>query len=218
MINVSIVEDNHHLRSGWEVMLQSVPDFEVLGTYGSCEGAIEHLDPRATDVLLMDIGLPGISGIDGVRHFSNASRDLVIVMVSVHDDDQHIFDALCAGAVGYLHKQVDPVQLIDAIRDAHAGGSPMTPTIARRVISALRKLPRRVAAVAEGPAGLTDKERDVLSHLAAGASYADVGKAMFLSVDGVRYHIRHIYEKLHVHSRAEAVAEGHRRDLIGPSR
>ena len=217
MINISIVEDNHHLRSGWQVMLQSVRDFEVLGTYGSCEDAIERLDPRATDVLLMDIGLPGMSGIDGVRHFSNANRDLVIVMVSVHDDDQHVFDALCAGAVGYLQKQVEPVELIDAIRDAKAGGSPMTPTIARRVISALRKLPRRVAAVAGGAAELTDKERDVLSHLAAGASYADVGKAMFLSVDGVRYHIRNIYGKLHVHSRAEAVAEGLRRDLIEPT-
>ena len=216
MINVSIVEDNHHLRRGWEVMFQNVRDFMVLGTYGSCEEAIERLDPHAVDVLLMDIGLPGMSGIEGVKHFSKANPDLLIIMISVHDDDQHIFDALCAGAVGYLLKQVEPVELVDAIRGAHAGGSPMTPNIARKVISALRRLPRRVPADAEERVGLTDKESDVLSHLATGLSYADVGKAMSLSVDGVRYHIRHIYRKLHVRSRAQAVAEGLRRDLIDP--
>lgn len=215
-IRIGIIEDNAYLRAAWRSFLSQTPDMEIVATCESVEQALSHMDKlERCQVLLMDVGLPGMSGIEGTRKVTELLPDLAVVMVTVHDDDQHVFEALCAGAVGYLVKNVAPEELVEGIRAAVRGGAPMTPNVARRVIQSFRKRPPPPPE-SEALPELTDKERGVLEHLSRGASYSEVGKSLFLSVDGVRYHIRHVYEKLHVHSRAEAVAKGLRHSIIKP--
>jgi DNA-binding NarL/FixJ family response regulator len=214
-INVSIVEDNRFIRAGWEAALRSVPEFEVLGSYGSCEEAFQSPTLNDSNVVLMDIGLPGMSGIEGVRHLKVRSPKTAVVMCTVFDDDQNVFDAICAGAAGYLLKKTPPDEFINAIKDAATGGSPMTPNIARKVIASFQKTAARTSAQEDA---LTEREREVLEKMAQGKSYTAIAKDLFLSVDGIRYHIRHIYEKLQVHSRGEAVSLGLKSRLIQPPR
>jgi len=213
-IRIAIVEDNAYLRAGWEVILDNVRDFVVQANHGSAEDALADADLHRADVVLMDIGLPGISGIECLAQLTERYPRLSIIMITVHDDDQHVFEAMCAGAVGYLLKHIEPIELINAIRVAHAGGSPMTPNIARKVIESFRR-GRRARRNIEVEA-LTDREQEILEWLSQGTSYATIAEQLYLSIDGVRYHIRHIYEKLHVHSRAEAVAKGLKHRLIHP--
>ena len=214
-IFISIVEDNHYMRAGWRAAIEEQSDFAVLGDYESCEDAFDSKEFAHSDVVLMDIELPRMSGIDGVKHIAQKHPNMTVIMTTIHDDDQTVFDAICAGAVGYLVKMIKPDELIKAIRDAVGGGSPMTPNIARKVISTFQRPPAKKGADYEE---LTEQELNVLRHLAKGKSYAAISKEMFLSVDGVRYHIRHIYEKLHVKSRGEAVAKGLEKRLIPPIR
>ncbi len=206
-IVVSIIEDNKYVREGWEAAVRNSPAIHLIGSYASCEEAFASKGFGSSQVVLMDIGLPGMSGIEGVRHIRANFPDTAIVMCTVHDDDQSVFDSICAGAVGYLLKKDTPEQLIGALKDAFAGGSPMTPTIARKVLASFH-----VAGPEEST--LTGREREVLDLMALGKSYAAIAHELFLSVDGVRYHIRHIYEKLQVHSRAQAIAAGLKEKLI----
>jgi DNA-binding NarL/FixJ family response regulator len=213
-ITVSIVEDNRFIRAGWEAALGAAPGFEVVGSYGSCEEAFKADALFDADVVLMDIGLPGMSGIEGVKRIKQRRPGATIVMCTVHDDDRNVFDALCAGAVGYLLKKTPPDELVRSLRDAATGGSPMTPNIARNVIASFQKTTK----TAHQDDALTDREREVLDRMALGKSYAAIARDLFLSLDGVRYHIRHIYEKLQVHSRAEAVSFGLKSRIIQPPR
>jgi DNA-binding NarL/FixJ family response regulator len=162
----------------------------------------------------MDIGLPGMSGIECVKRIKERRPAATIVMCTVHDDDKNVFDALCAGAIGYLLKKTPPDELVRSIRDAATGGSPMTPNIARSVIASFQK----AAKPAHVDDALTEREREVLDEMARGKSYAGIARELFISMDGVRYHIRHIYEKLQVHSRGEAVARALKQKLISPPR
>ena len=207
---VSIVEDNRFVREGWVASLQSTPDFRLIGAFGSCEDALANRSFTDSEVVLMDIGLPGISGIEGVKRLKEVNSDASIIMCTVYEDDQKIFDALCAGAIGYLLKEVTPQELVDAIRDAAAGGSPMTPNIARKVIATFQKPHTKD----QPEHTLTDREREVLVLLAEGKSYATIAQQIFLSRDGVIARIRKIYEKLQAHSRGEAVAKGLARGII----
>lgn len=215
IINISIIEDNRYVRTGWQAVLQNTPNFEVVGLFESCEAAFAVEEIGISDVVIMDIGLPGISGIEGVKVIAEKYPDTAIIMCTVYDDDEKIFEALCSGAIGYLLKKIQPQELIQAIQDAAAGGSPMTPNIARKVIKSFQgttdSSPRKEDQ-------LSEREKEVLHLLSQGKSYAAIGKELFLSVDGVRYHIRHFYEKLQVHSRAEAVAKGLRNHIIQPPR
>lgn len=213
-IAISIIEDNPYLRSAWRATLERVADFVILGDYDACEAALQAEDIGDSRVILMDIGLPGMSGIEGVALFKQRFPRVNIIMVTVHQDDRHVFDAICAGAVGYLLKSVSPEEMIDAVRQAVDGGSPMTPQIARKVISAFQQSP---SSTADQP-DLTDKERQVLAYLAEGKSYKMIADAMNLSVHSIRYYLRSIYEKLQVGSRAEAVAKGLKQRLINPLR
>jgi DNA-binding NarL/FixJ family response regulator len=214
-IALSIIEDNRFVRSGWESALDSVADLVLLGSYGSCEEAFRSPDIGQSDVILMDIGLPGMSGIEGVKLIRDRFPKPTIIMCTVYDDDQNVFDAICAGAAGYLLKKTQPAELIKAIREAAQGGSPMTPTIARKILDSFRTAPARSVHPDDR---LTERERAVLDQMALGKSYGAIAKDLFLSVDGIRYHIRHIYEKLHVHSRSEAVARGLKTRIIQPPR
>lgn len=211
LIKIVIIEDNRYMREGWTTILDFESDFVVLDAFESCEEAFDtDLLPK-TDIVLMDIELPGMSGIEGVKYIQQEHPDLSVIMATVFDDDKNVFDALCAGAVGYLMKKVSPEELKEAIRDARDGGSPMTPNIARKVISTFHQ-----PAPSDDVDQLNERELEILEQLAKGKSYAAIGKTVFLSVDGVRYHIRNIYRKLQVHSRSEAVSKGISRRLIDP--
>ncbi len=212
LIKIVIIEDNHYMREGWATILDFEEDFVVLDAFESCEEAFESEAISKTNIVLMDIELPGMSGIEGVKYLQKEHPDLPVIMATVFDDDKNVFDALCAGAVGYLMKKVSPEDLKQAIRDAHDGGSPMTPNIARKVIKTFH-------APSEDEEGeqLNERELEILEELAKGKSYAAIGEVVYLSVNGVRYHIRNIYRKLQVHSRSEAVSKGISRRLIHPN-
>ncbi|GAB6283553.1 MAG: response regulator transcription factor [Ignavibacterium sp.] len=214
IINVVIIEDNKFIRNGWELILQNEKDFQIIGSYGSCEEAFKNEDIALADIILMDIGLPGISGIDGVKYLKEKFPKLIIIMCTIYEDDDKIFDALCAGAVGYLLKKTEPAQLASALRDAYYGGSPMTPSVARKIISIFQKKP--VISFNGENVELTEREIQILTLMSKGKSYKEIANEIFLSIDGVTYHIRNIYEKLNVHSRSEAVAEGLKKRIIKP--
>lgn len=213
LIKIIIIEDNRYMREGWMTILDFESDFVVLDTFESCEEAFDTDVLARADIVLMDIELPGMTGIEGVKYIRQNYPDVSVIMATVFDDDQNVFDAICAGAVGYLLKKVSPEKLKQAIRDARDGGSPMTPNIARKVIKTFHAVPAK-----EEEKQLNDREIEILEQLAKGKSYAAIGKTVFLSVDGVRYHIRNIYRKLQVHSRSEAVSKGISRRLINPNK
>ena len=216
MIAISLVEDNHYLRQGWRSLLEVQDDFIVLADYENCESAFSEELIGQSDVVLMDIGLPGMSGVEGVAWLLERYPKLNIIMCSVFDDDDHIFDAICAGAVGYLLKKTPPQELVSAIREAVNGGSPMTARIARRVIRSFHK------PAAKKPGSdldaLTAREQQVLEKLAEGHSYAGIGEDLSISLNSVRSYIRQIYDKLQVHSKTEAVSKGLKQKIIRPPR
>lgn len=139
VIKVGIIEDNEYMREGWETFIEHEEDLSVIGSFGSCEEAFESDAINRVDLLIMDIGLPGMTGIEGVEYMREHHPDVNIIMATIHDDDDHIFDALKAGAVGYLMKKVTPDEMVEAIRNAHEGGSPITPNIARKIISTFQQ-------------------------------------------------------------------------------
>ncbi|NBC05409.1 MAG: response regulator [Bacteroidetes bacterium] len=209
LIRVVIVEDNQYIREGWETILDSDSQIVVKSVFRDCESALESDDIEWCDIILLDIQLPGIMGTEGVEKFLEINPSLSIIMISVMEDSQHIFEALQNGAIGYLIKKVGPDELIQAVKDAYEGGSPMSPIIARKVISSMQTQPKKKEKL-----DLTDREQEVLRLLAEGNSYSAIAEEIYLSVDGVGYHIRNIYRKLQVNSKAEAVAKGLANGLI----
>lgn len=209
MVEIILIEDNVFARTAWETTLSSIDDFVVIGAFSSCEEAIDSNLIKKCNVILLDIGLKGMSGIKGAELLSSINPKALIIMISIQDDDKSIFGSLQAGAIGYLHKSVSPEELVEAIRLAIRGGSPMTPQIARRVLKSFHKF----KPVHEDD-NLSEKEITILNLLAEGKSYKKIADEIFLSVDGVKYHIRSIYEKLHVHSRAEAVSKGQKLRIL----
>jgi DNA-binding NarL/FixJ family response regulator len=215
-VHVLIIEDNPLVREAWGTVVGRDDRLVLAGSFGSCEDALASGLVTDADVVLMDIGLPGMSGIEGIRHLKNLHPDILVIMCTVFEDDDNIFSALCAGAVGYVVKKTSPDDVRIAIHDAVAGGSPMSPSIARKVIQSFHLAPGHRSTRAPHP--LTEREQEVLSRLVQGKSYFAIAAELFLSVDGVRYHLRHIYEKLQVSTRAEAVARGLKDRLVPPPR
>ncbi|MCI0706963.1 MAG: response regulator transcription factor [Ignavibacteriae bacterium] len=209
-IALTIIEDNRFVREGWHALLTAEDGIDILGAFAACEEAFRSRSLADSDVVLMDIRLPGMSGIEGTAYLKQQYPHIATVMCTVHEDDRKIFDALCAGAVGYLLKKTSSDDFIRAIREAASGGSPMSPDIARRVISTFHIIPPAT----QGDDPLTKGEQDVLALLAVGKSYAAIAEELFLSLDGVRARIRKIYDKLHAHSRGEAVAKGVAKRII----
>ena len=212
IIRIMIVEDNRFIRTGWETVIQANKNFNLVGSFPDCESVFKSNVPYTTDLVLMDIGLPGISGIEGVKYLKEKYPEIIIVMCTVHEDSEEIFQAICAGAVGYLTKRTSPDELIKSLIEAYNGGSPMTPSVARKVISSFQNV--KVSDSENNTSELNEREQQILSLMAQGKSYNAIADEVCLSIDGVYYHIRHIYEKLHVHSRAEAVAEGLKKKII----
>lgn len=211
MIRIAIVEDNKTIRDGLTVLLNATDGLKCIASYRNCESMLENIEEDKPDLMLMDIGLPGMSGIDGIKKVKEIFPDMVILVLSVYEDDENIFDAICAGACGYLIKKTPPARLIEAIQEAHQGGSPMSSHIARRVINFFQD---NVRIKDENDVNLSEREKQILSNLAKGNSYKMIADSIFISIDTVRYHIRNIYKKLHVHSQSEAVAKALRRGWI----
>ncbi len=207
-VKVAIVEDNDDFREGMFHILQGTEGFRCIGAYDSVESAVKKM-PQA-DVVLMDIGLPGASGIEGVRAVKRKYPETQVIMLTVFDDDKNIFNAVMAGANGYLVKKTAPARLLAAIEEAAAGGMPMTPMVARHVIEMFK----RQAPSKNDDIALTPREHEVLALLVDGMNYAVIGEKLFISLDTVRNHIRHIYEKLHVHSKSHAVAKALKQNIV----
>ncbi len=211
MIRVIIVEDKTAVREGLTVLLGGTEGINCVAQYGNCEDMLARIKADKPDVILMDIGLPGMSGIEGTREVKKILPSTTIIVLSVYEDDENIFQALCTGACGYLIKTTPPARLIEAIREAHEGGSPMSSHIARKVVNLFQK---NFKGANEPDIRLSDREKDVLTGLSDGESYSSIADSLFISVDTVRYHIRNIYQKLQVHSQSAAVSQAIRKGLI----
>ncbi len=212
MINVAIVEDNTTIREGLAALINGTEGYKCVGAFGDAESFLPKINILGINVVLMDIGLPGMNGIEGVKNAVNKNPDLSILMLTVYEESEFVFDALCAGACGYLVKKTPPARLLEAIKDANDGGSPMSSRIARQVITAFKE--GKNAPSEEKDFDLTEREVSVLNLLADGFNYQEIAETLYISVDTVRHHIRNIYKKLHVHSQSEAVAKAIRKKII----
>jgi len=212
MINVALVEDNHTIREGLAALINGTAGYKCIGSYYDCETFLAELEKINPDVVLMDIALPGISGIEGVKIAMEKKQDLSVLMLTIYEDSDKVFDALCAGACGYLVKNTPPSRLLEAIKEVSEGGSPMSSRIARQVINTFKK--DNISAKEKSGYNLSTREKEVLNLLAEGSNYQGIANDLFISLDTVRHHIRNIYKKLHVHSRSEAVAKAIRKKLI----
>ena len=208
-LSILVYEDNDLLRESIVSMVSLNKQFEVGGAFNNVMKVEEQVKLLQPDIVLMDIDMPGRTGIEAVTKIRSAGWDTPIMMLTVFDDNQHVFDAICAGASGYLLKKHLSARLYDSIEDLRTGGAPMSPSIARMVISSMHK-----KATPINPYGLTARETDVLTSLSKGNSYKLIASEFGISIDTVRTHIKNVYEKLQVHSQAEAVAKAIHERLI----
>ena len=202
-ITVSIVEDDAGVRTTLAKLIDGSPGFRCLSQHPTAEHALQEIPRANPNVVLMDINLPGLSGVDCVRRLKPLLPQMQIIMLTVYQNTEHIFNALAAGASGYLLKQTPPDELLAAIRDVHDGGSPMSSHIARKIVQSFQ----RPAPAAREHGTLSPREVEVLDLLAKGYLYKEIADKTALTYATVHTHIRHIYEKLHVRSRAQAVAK-----------
>jgi DNA-binding NarL/FixJ family response regulator len=209
-IRVAIVEDEPMMRKGLSLLIDGTPGYRCTGAFGSMEEALRSLGREAPDVLLLDIHLPGMPGSEGARVLREKYPALQILMLTVYDEEERIFESICNGACGYLLKKTPPAELLSAIRQAQQGGAPMSPEVARKVVELFRKT---------GPTekidhNLTPHEVRLLGMLAEGYQYKEAADKLNLSVNTIRTHVRSIYDKLHVHSKTEAVRKALRQGII----
>ena len=207
IITVSIVEDDSAIREGWAEVINRTPDFRCIAAYGTAEQALVGILANPPDVVLMDINLPGLSGIDCVRALRPRLPEVDFVMLTMFDDRDRIFYALRAGAVGYLLKRTTPAALITAIQQVKAGGSPISSEVARQVTQFFREPPPDTKAAHPELETLGEREAQILKMLAAGRHYKEIAAQLDISIDTVRTHIRRVYRKLHVNSRTDAVVK-----------
>jgi DNA-binding NarL/FixJ family response regulator len=203
VISVSIVDDEKMLCKSIATFLDGSAGFRCLSIYGSAEAALKHLPADRPDVVLMDINMAGMDGIECAKQLKILAPQIQIMMLTVYEDTERIFKALAAGATGYLLKRLEPDELLQAIRDVHVGGSPMSNSIARKVVASFQQ----ADAAGKKQNLLSSREQAVLDCLAQGLAYKQIGDQLGISINTIRSHLRHIYEKLHVQSRTEAVAK-----------
>lgn len=203
MITVSIVDDEKELCQSIATFVNGSAGFECVSTYHSAEAALKHLPAEKPDVVLMDINMAGMNGIECVRRLKGLVPEMQIVMLTVYEDTEKIFNALSAGASGYMLKRLTPAKLLEAIKDVNGGGSPMSSSIARKVVASFRKSEQ----TSEEKGNLSPREEMVLESMARGMTYKQTADQLGISIDTIRTYVRRIYEKLHVQSRTEAVAK-----------
>jgi DNA-binding NarL/FixJ family response regulator len=210
MISVAIVEDRNEIREGIQSLIAGTDGFRCTGAWGSMEEALAGMRSAAPDVALVDIGLPGMTGIKGIRLLRQRHASTVCLVLTVYHDDERIFEALCAGACGYLLKKTPSSRLLESIVEAAGGGAPMSPEVARRVVSLFRDF----APPAQADYNLTPHEIRVLGLLVEGHNYKTAAAELKVATPTVAFHLRRIYEKLQVHSKSEAVAKALRAGII----
>lgn len=209
-IKVALIEDRREIREGLAMLINGTDGFRCTGSYGSMEEALQKISFQLPDVVLSDIGLPGMSGIEGIRILKERYPQMLLLMLTIYDDDERIFDAMCAGATGYLLKKTPPARLLESLREIATGGAPMSPEVARRVIALFREIrpPERA------DYHLTPHETRLLKLLTEGHNYKSAAAKLGVAVGTVSFHLQHIYEKLQVHSKSEAVAKALRDRLV----
>jgi DNA-binding NarL/FixJ family response regulator len=204
MIRVVIFEDNKNLRDGLFQLINGSEGFHCVDTFSNCDRIIERIETTKPDVVLMDIEMPGISGIEAVGILKEKFPNVKVLMETIFDDDEKIFRSICMGAEGYILKHTSPVEILESIKEIYNGGSPMTPSIANRVLNMLKVKEVRFS---KPEFDLTPREKEVLSWLVEGLSYKMTADNCAISIDTVNAHIKNIYKKLQVHSKTEAVAK-----------
>lgn len=202
---VVIIEDNEPLNDVFREIINTSPEFKVVGSYLNAESALHYFKDDLPDIVLMDIELPGINGIQCTREIKKISPKTIIIMVTVYENSETVFDALCAGATGYLTKNATSDKLLNALKEAISGGAPMSINIAKMVVQSFQKSPHSI---------LTERETQVLTMLSQGSSYKSIALEYEISVNTIKYHIKNIYDKLQVHSKEEAIKEASNRRLI----
>ncbi len=209
-ITVAIVEDHPDIRMGTSFILRSSRSASVVGEFDRAEELLRKFDEIRPDVVLMDVHLPGMSGIEATAHLKAEHPRVEIIILSVLEDEESVFNAICAGASGYVTKPVMPDRLLDAVEQAFGGGTPMSPNIARKVLAMFKQS----VPAPKSDYSLTPRELEVLEMLTQGAEFKQIAERLFLSPFTVRAHIRNIYDKLHVHSKSEAVAKALRERVV----
>jgi DNA-binding NarL/FixJ family response regulator len=210
VIRAAIIEDQRDIREALAALISGTEGYRCTGSFRSMEEALEKIKQEIPDVVLCDIGLPGMSGIEGIRILKEQYPTLLMLMLSVYDDDERIFDALCAGACGYLLKRTPPARLLESLREAVTGGAPMSPEVASRVITLFREIKPTERCDYE----LTPHETRLLKLLVEGHNYTTAAVELGVSYNTIKFHMRHIYEKLQVHSKSEAVSKALQNRLI----
>jgi DNA-binding NarL/FixJ family response regulator len=208
--SVTIIEDIQEIRDGLAVLIGGTPGFSVAGTFSNMEEAIPGIEAAPPTIALVDIGLPGMSGIEGIRLLKARVPGLLMLVLSSYDDDQRVFGAMCAGACGYLLKKTPPAKLLESLQELERGGAPMSPQIARQVVEIFRRVVPPVGAGCH----LTPSETRLLKLLVEGHSYKTAAFELGVTTHAVSFHARHVYEKLQVHSKSEAVAKALRSGLV----
>lgn len=210
-IRITIFEDSKHLRESLEIVLNGTPGYTCVGAYGDCNDLLRKVERDNPDIVLMDIEMPGMNGIQATSLLKEKFPGINVLIQTIFFEDEYIFNAICAGASGYILKTTSLAGYISALNDVHTGGSPMTPGIARRVMELFRN---HVPPSTTEQYNLTDKEKIVLQHLVAGKSYKMIASHMELALDTIKTHIRNIYLKLQVNSNTEAVVKAIKSGLI----
>lgn len=210
MIKVLLYEDNPQLREGLTMLISGSDGFEVLAAFKNCENVVDEVSAFNPDVVLMDIDMPGVNGIEGLKRIRAVNNDVKILMLTVFDDNQNVFAAISNGANGYILKKTPPARLLEYIAEAATGGAPMTASIATQVLKMFAGMN-----IKQGEDyNLSEREKQVLQLLVDGYSYKMIASEMFIAIDTVRSHIKKIYEKLHVNSKSEAVAKAFKDKIV----
>ena len=209
-IRVAIIEDHREFRDYLTALISGTEGFECIGSFRSVEDALPKVNAHVPDVMLLDIGLPGMNGIEGIRLLKERHPEVLFLTLTVHDDDERIFNALCAGASGYLLKKTQPAQLVESVKEAANGGAPMSPEVARRVI----KLFRDIRPPERADYNLTPHEIRILKLLVEGHNYKTAAAKLGVAPTTINFHLQNTYQKLQVHSKTEAVAKALRNRLI----
>jgi DNA-binding NarL/FixJ family response regulator len=210
MIKVLLYEDNPQLREGLSMLINGSDGYEVLAAYKNCANVVDEVDAWKPDVVLMDIDMPGVNGIEGLKLIRQKNQDVKVLMLTVFDDNKNVFESLKSGANGYVLKKTPPAKLLEYISEAASGGAPMTASIAAQVL----KMFSDIKVPVHTDYNLSEREKEVLHFLVNGYSYKMIAAEMFIAIDTVRSHIKKIYEKLHVNSKSEAVAKAFKDNIV----
>ena len=213
-LRITIFDDNRNIRESITMLLKTVRDFEVVGSFSHVLDCVEDIRESNPDVILMDIEMPGMTGIEAVKFITREFPHIQVLMQTVFEDDERVFDSICAGASGYILKNHLNTKLIDAIRELQFGGSPMSPTIARKVLGKLQQIPQHVQPQVAPDYQLSPREKEVLACIVNGLAYKMIADQLNISYETVRSHVKKIYDKLHVASLTEAVAKAINQKIV----